>query len=61
MTDSFKRAGATSGSAFATLRLIESFLRLPTITATSRGLSMRIPLDVFEVSLRSIPEETDDS
>src|SRR5258705_5275744 len=54
---SFSPAGASSASALATFRLIESFLRLPTITATSRGL--RIPFDVFEIRLRSILEETD--
>jgi hypothetical protein len=50
---SFSTAGANSASALATLRLIESFLRLPTITATSRGLSMRIPSDVSEGLLES--------
>jgi hypothetical protein len=35
------------------LRVIESFLRLPTITATSRSLSMRILFDVSESWLRS--------
>ena len=36
----FSPPGATSPSALATPRLIESFLRLPTITATSRILSI---------------------
>jgi hypothetical protein len=33
--------GRQLGERVGYLRLIESFLRLPTITATSRGLSMR--------------------
>ncbi len=37
---SFSPAGASSASALATFRLIESFLKLPTITATLRTLSM---------------------